>query len=408
MKAFNFILFYYFLVNTQCKNIKIISDLYYSDRNSYQGFFSFFGKDNQILGNLDMTRDYSYITSEASKEVDLPKAPFGTKEVYFLNKPKLSPIFEGKIYFTDLNRTTETIKICVPYLNTYESKTAGIGLAYKFDDPSFSFIHRLKKNGYIDQLAFTLDSNNYDFKAGYIYYGGTPKSLIKKKYSTSLQVDESHKTWGFNLKSIKIGDYPMYLNSHYSYFTTDNDRLFVPESVMAYFNNTVFKNYYLNGTCKYFNEKEKFINCQCNQIKNFPNLTFEFGNDAKISINSERSFKKLGSGNTCLFLAQYNYIDEEEKWLFGSFFFRFFITEFNYEKKSIILYSNSPLGKASLPPKDQDSFFNLDKLKTNKRILFFLCFFLALLTVFLIKIKLGISRRTYKKKYTLIGSNRLL
>ena len=217
-----------------------------------------------------------------------------------------------------------------------------IGVSFKFSDEKYSLIHQLKNQGFIDHLSFAFSAIGFQ-NNGQMFFGSIPESYISNMNKNVIKVDQSRKGWGVPLDSIEftIDDKTyQYENKYYAHFNAYEDRIFVPDDFFMYLNDIAFKKYYNNGACHLTADtRRKYINCNITMIKDFPEIKFNIGG-IKIMLNYQKLFGLLSRKNS-YFIIQVNSFDEDNKdtFLFGSFLFDQFITEFDYEEKTVNLYS---------------------------------------------------------------------
>ena len=220
-----------------------------------------------------------------------------------------------------------------------------IGLSFKFDNENSSFIHLLKRKGDIEHLSFAFSPINK--LEGDMYIGGIPSEKINNKYKASLSVNQSRKTWGINIDKVVVNfnnQEHIYYNTHYSYINTFDDRIFVPNDFFDFLCNTTFVSYFQKKICYLTDDRpdRRHINCNITEISNFPDLVF-YIDGYKFPLDYKNLFRALPNKNS-YFIIQTNYYDLENQDMFniGSYFFDYFLINFDYETKKIELYSNNP------------------------------------------------------------------
>ena len=221
-----------------------------------------------------------------------------------------------------------------------------IGVSFKFSDEKYSLIHQLKNNGYIDHLSFAFSAIGFH-NNGQMFFGSIPDSYISNMNKVSIKVDPSRIGWGVPLDSIEFTIDNVkyeYNNKFYAQFNSFEDRIFVPDDFFKYISDNAFKKYYNDGACHLTADtRRKYINCNITLIRDFPEMKFNIGG-FKIKLNYQKLFGTL-SRNDSYFIIQENSYDEENKdtFLLGSYLFDQFITEFDYEEKTVNLYSKVQL-----------------------------------------------------------------
>ena len=213
----------------------------------------------------------------------------------------------------------------------------GISFARKFKDDSYSFIHRLYQDKFIDKLAygfFPIDSQK-----GKINFG-TLSETINFKYKTSCNAYNTDSSWGCHLTKVYFGNEEhYYMNNHKMYFQASDKRILVPKDFMAVLNQTYFNKYMEKGICSLLiGFGRHTYECLPEVKHSFPNLTLEFDSitidlPLKDIINDEvRNIK---------FYLEENYFNEDE-WVFGLTFFTKYPVYFDYEKNDITFFSDVP------------------------------------------------------------------
>lgn len=249
----------------------------------------------------------------------------------------------------DLSFTSESQSIFVdkfPFMISPRSNqikhSGSIGLSLKVYNEKYSFIHHLYHLKIINHLIFGIDKNNHNNESE-IFFGGIPKEILENKGQIKIKVDDTFNKWGFNFSQFYFGEKLfIFNNDKYSFIDIKNDRIFAPYGVMKHLLQTVFKNYLNNQICSVNKQGDKeAINCKCSGVTDFPSMTFII--DKKIvTIPGKNLFSPLNSPTNCLFLIQQNFQEGKfNTWVFGHKFLDSFITEFNYEEKAIILYSEN-------------------------------------------------------------------
>ena len=211
-------------------------------------------------------------------------------------------------------------------------------LGYAIRNESLSVIHTLYNNNLIDHKKFCIFINTTE--SSQIFFGGLPDTIIENyQYNKSCKVVEGYPSWGCQMKKITIGDFT-YENSYYQYFQSNTHLIYAPLDFMLYLSNTVFKDYLLNNTCKFYKDvKIKAFQCNCEIIHYFKDINFMF-NDIVLTFNSNEIFG--GYVDVCELNIKENYINDTQ-WIFGDMVLSKYPTIFDYEESSITFYSNSDL-----------------------------------------------------------------
>lgn len=265
-----------------------------------------------------------------------------TKEIEIERTKCKASYMKGLLKLSYSNQTIEDFSIYLVYPEGRYLKSSAFGLGYKNIEPEFSVLYHLYQKGLIDKLAFGIGMSKINEFGVDLYLGGFPKSLIKGTNYISLKVDDRFGKWGIELREIFFGNETKdkFVNTFHAYLASDEDRVFAPSEFMHYINRNIFKEYYINRSCTFYEDRgSHYINCKCNTIHNFPPLKLVIG-EYIINLSWEHSFIDLHRQNICLFLIQTNFENTEE-WKFGLFFYNKYFTEFDVDNKKIILYSNT-------------------------------------------------------------------
>lgn len=215
-----------------------------------------------------------------------------------------------------------------------------IGMAFKFKDESFSFVHHLYKMGEISKKGFGITIDNQTSNSGFLFLGGIPEENLERfPFNASCKVNQTESQWNCNFKTFQINN-QVYSSSFISYFQTNVDAILAPEEVMKILNETYFGKYFEDSSCKIsysiFTVQE--IVCDCSALVDDITIKFEH-EDFSITFNKSSLFREYKS--KCFFLIQLN-VKEKDKWTLGSKFYQDYIAYFDYEKEEITLYSERP------------------------------------------------------------------
>ena len=274
------------------------------------------------------------------------------KGTFILNKNKI--IFYNFIYQ------------CIPIKNTFQNFFGQIGLVPNFFHENFSLIHKMKEEKIIDKIKFSFYKMDNNKLQSLMFFGSFPENLINnnnnKFNNVSIDVNDSKfNLWGNFLEEIIIknnnenekfyfNDFNQNNNNNnnnnnnefFVYFNTIEDRIFVPDFIMDFLDEKIFKKYYENNACvKNIENEKRFINCQMNLLKNFPEIFIVVNNGKYIKLTEKELFINLYKNKT-VFIIQKNYYDnpEDNLIMLGTRVFRNGIIEFDYELKVVNLYNN--------------------------------------------------------------------
>lgn len=213
----------------------------------------------------------------------------------------------------------------------------GISFARKFKDETFSLIHRLYHDNFIDKLAygfFPIDTQKGKINCG------TLSETINYNYRTSCKAYNTDSSWGCKLTKVYFGsEEHYYVNRHKMYFQASDKRILVPKDFMAILNQTYFNKYMEKGICSMLiGFGRHTYECLPEVKHSFPNLTIEFD-----SITVDLPLKDIINDEVrnVKFYLEENYYNENE-WVFGLTFFMKYPVYFDYEKNDITFFSDSP------------------------------------------------------------------
>lgn len=333
---------YWFIVSLLIKSITPLLRSYYEK--NYFGFYLeiLIGSPPQIcLLNLDISSSFTrlssrmYLSTFSTTNTILPISPSSLPSMN--NKIKGSEI-EDMVSIGDdnYNISSKLSFINMNYSMEFNTPNA-IGLQFEFPNENLSFIHRLKANGIIDDLSFSLVA--FRNSAGSLYYGGIPNENIVYRSVSSCNVKSRNGLWDCNMQGIMINN-KVYLNDESAYITFNSilQNIEAPIAFEQFLLNVYLKNTKMGAECNFtmrVNE-EKELQCLPSYIKQLPNITFVIDNYS-YSFNSELLF--VCFSRECIFKIVIT--SNRTNWLFGLYFLSNFDLLFSYENRKINFYSNS-------------------------------------------------------------------
>ena len=263
--------------------------------------------------------------------------------------------FDASIFYYEIPEKS------VPYIDAYDGLTFALNPA----NESFSIMHLLKKEAQIKKMSYAFDPMANESHQGVFYLGGLPGGVIKNKFKGKCKV--SGDEWGCHLNYIYFegNESMIYKNKHKALFQSAFKAITAPREYMNYLTSTVFKKYIHDGFCyvdkNYYSDY--IISCKNAQYvyDTFPShLNFVFDNIIlTIPKNQILYFPNYKTYDRVV-CNIYTDLNEELQsiWTFGDHFLSNYITEFNYEDREVIFYSNSTIQT-----------FNLENIERGKRIL---------------------------------------
>ena len=241
--------------------------------------------------------------------------------------------------------------------NIYKRQMDSFGFAHKFGDERFSIVHQLYRNKYINTQKYFLYPN-YDLADnGTFILGGNIYDILPFnptfKNKGIININETARKWEFTVNKLKIGN-NSYENSISTipitgYFQAAEGYVYVPLPVLSFFNETIFKEALKTNHCSYkIFAKYHYYECINNVINNFPQIIITIdGNDFVINSNNFFERSKGRNYSTFYFKGLFNknaiydnFCYDKQKWIFGTPFLKLFISEFDYDKNKVTLYSN--------------------------------------------------------------------
>ena len=218
-----------------------------------------------------------------------------------------------------------------------------LSLRYKYNDESFSFIHQLKINNFIDKKQFTIIPSPYR-QNGKIIFGELPYDYVSNLYSHSVPVIQSKEQWGINLNYVYIktnkSDKYVYTNTNYTYLQSKEQYIRAPQNFMNLFS-SYLSAHYNEFHCIYV--KGRF-NCHCDSILKLFNSIHFVINEKDFSIPIDKFYEReqypfnLGPTGYCSLLLSPSDTDE---WILGTSFLNNYITNFDIDNSAVTFYSKN-------------------------------------------------------------------
>lgn len=214
-----------------------------------------------------------------------------------------------------------------------KTSSASIGFASHFDKEDFSVVHQLKKNNMIDRASFGF--GEIIDNRGRLFFGGIPIKHIQNKEKGSCTISQGYMTWGCSLLQVSTDKYIYDNKEGYAYFDSNIKRIIAPNEFMKEMETKVFNKYLKEGICEYLEGGfTKSIECECDSMKNFPSITFNFGT-FEITLNQTQLFSSIF--RLCFFNIEGH---NESNWVIGNSFFSQFYSLFDYEDNTITFYAD--------------------------------------------------------------------
>jgi hypothetical protein len=260
-------------------------------------------------------------------------------------------------YIESNNENYETHNITIPnyqfYLiedtSIYLRRDDGISFSYKYTSLSNSIIHILYEYNIISSKSFAFITNNEH--RGMLYLGKNNNLDISNYKSFEINVDKDKSQWGSsNLVQIGIclnGTNYVYNihrkeNEGYFYFQTAVPYIYVSQKFFNFIIDVINKEE-LNDEC-WVSETKNQRELYCNEgiLMYFDNINLNFNNAYKqISMKLNEMFECQRGICRCD-LIHSMYMNKNNNIIFGvSFITKFYMSEFNYDKNMITLFTRS-------------------------------------------------------------------
>lgn len=216
----------------------------------------------------------------------------------------------------------------------------GYGFAFKYHNESFSLVHQLKQNVFIDRAVFALYLDEPSLNKGTIYFGGIPQELIEHKNKLSCKVSDSYTPWGCTLNTIIVNNDMININ-RYSFFQSSEQAIIFPYDIMLRIISSPAIQYYITkGICEFIEDSSwNYLNCL--QSSFYPNnkieMYFAFDNKGyKLTIDELFYCSSMVcSSNFYSVPAKYG-----DMIIFGNAFLNKYVAEFDYDAKTVSFYSD--------------------------------------------------------------------
>lgn len=209
-----------------------------------------------------------------------------------------------------------------------------LGLSSRFFNESYSLVHQMKKEKYIDELSFGFVPNNkYE---GLIYYGGIPEHLNKMK-KHECKINSFFDNWNCQIDKIIIGNNEYLTKNYHSYFNTNHQISFIPLNFFEYLQKTIFYDLVVKNQCELKqNQDISFIKCKTDiaSSSSLSNIIISFKNFSLPYLNPFI----CKDNEYCDFAFQYD-ANKKDLFIIGASFLKYYNVFFNYETQSISFYT---------------------------------------------------------------------
>lgn len=245
-----------------------------------------------------------------------------------LKFPKLEHLFKD-FHFYVLNSA-----------NTKLPSKQGIGLAFKMKGEDYSLVHHLYNTNVIKKLSYTLKPSS--FLDGKLYFGEVPvNQFARPKVKGICKVDEKFSTWGCHMNKIILENSTnvVYSYNNYSSFQINKKIATTPCSFVYFVKEKLIPKEFSSGECKIVKENLKItIEClEFSTVLKFPTIHIIF-DEFKIIRRLRDMFVCYKDRNCYSLFKCYEGMDQ---WAFGNSFMQDFVATFDYNDKTVELYTRS-------------------------------------------------------------------
>lgn len=216
----------------------------------------------------------------------------------------------------------------------------GYGFAFKHHNESFSLVHQLKQNVFIDRAVFALYLDEPTLNKGTIYFGGVPQEVIEHKNKLTCKVSDEYTPWGCMLNAIIVNNDIININ-RYSFFQSNEQAIIFPHDIMLRIISSPAIQYYITkGICE-FREDSSWSYVNCFQSSFYPNnkieMYFTFDNKGYRFTIDELFYCTPMVCSSNFYSVQSKYGDMI---IFGNAFLNKYVAEFDYDEKTVSFYSD--------------------------------------------------------------------
>ena len=194
-----FLVFFYFSQIFYVQTQKIVSINYRNDHLNRSNFEINFVQENKKL----RTGFNTYVQYPLFKTSLKLESQIIENKTLLLNNP-----YQCSLYNLDVEIQDTIIEKMNFYIteevgnNRADMADNGIGLAYKFENESYSFIHKLYNNHLIEYLQFTYEYYDH-LRNGTIHFGGIPNNKYKSlPYQGYANIAKDSKSWKMKLTGV--------------------------------------------------------------------------------------------------------------------------------------------------------------------------------------------------------------
>ena len=297
-----------------------------------------------VFASIDLFLPFSFIRSDLFDLSRSSTIEANESTIFNYDNKTYQAVLYSDLTNIDAKEFTPTLYGYTLYIiNRNKSDTLidnGYGFAFKYHNESFSLVHQLKQNVFIDRAVFALYLDEPSLNKGTIYFGGIPQEVIEHKNKLSCKVSDAYTPWGCTLNTIIVNNDMININ-RYSFFQSNEQAIIFPYDIMLRIISSPAIQYYITkGICEFIEESSwNYINCL--QSSFYPNnkieMYFVFDNKGyKLTIDELFYCSSMVcSSNFYSVPAKYG-----DMIIFGNAFLNKYVAEFDYDAKTVSFYSD--------------------------------------------------------------------
>lgn len=302
-----------------------------------------------LLFSINTEAEYTYLENYAFKD-KAGDSTVNVKSIVFdVNKTELRGIeYKDEIKITKadtyFNYTIlDNFHFIVLDDNISSFVSSSLAFAIKPKDETYSLVHLLKKQNYINKLQFSIYSNRTGIK-GHIFFGDVNQKIIEENnylYNTELKVKGDKNVWDVKFSHIFIGDISnknLLTNSNGAYISTTTKYIQVPLNDFDFIIEKYVQKLIDDKDCAIDPYGRHFISCHCEAKDKMGNITFIIQGHKYVFNGGDLLYK---STELCTFGFIVN--EKSNDWILGVTFLWKYYTTFDYENSKIVIYSQEPL-----------------------------------------------------------------
>ena len=205
---------------------------------NYYTFFKIGKPEDSSIFRIDLLQNKTWVTVEGYKPTLSRTKEIELKENFSLFES--SDIFTAErrndLFLLELPNITIN-QFSFYYIKTIDLPRGGLGMGFKFDNTSLSLVHKMKEQGYINNLSFGFYSL-YDSDR-YFFFGDVYKNKTNEKYKAEIIVDPNSNYWGGILDQIEMNGEITHINKPFK-LQSSHQVLYVPFKIF----NDIVKKYF--------------------------------------------------------------------------------------------------------------------------------------------------------------------